>query len=459
MSSDILSQRRIILWCPYVHWHIAPTIASKVLGQMGSCKYQWFQRIIAKYRDNIYVYCDGQHTSAVHYHGDILGHIGDAARRKEVTLAEALRWNEMNNFGIKRENFINSPSDIRANDIIFSFTTYFLDRPMTDGARQGDLFQVFSRDDVFKVVHLTHYIFGLSHLAVNLKLFNVQMLCYESNLAKYRFFKRYFPYIRSVAVIPFAVQERFKSTRPFDERLNKCVATGGISQHKLSPALMEFFFEYTSDNFYPLRIFLTENAIAVSDYIDVKTGYYEACMQEAIRSSFSQPSQWRELVNRPIEEIVQIDAGKKIPYYSEDIVERYNRYRFSYVSDEIYHAPALGFFESMACGAIPIGIEDDIYRDIGLVKNVHYLPFDGSFGGLMTALVQAQANPDSVRHIPEQNEKLIGTFSEQRVSELFAQNLAREFQGWSAARSRRPMAKPASQGSVNPAAQLVPAGG
>ena len=82
MNSDLLSQRRIVLWCPYVHWHIAPTIASTVLGQMGSCKYQWFQKLIAQYRDNICVYCDSHLTSVVHYHGDVLSHIDDVATRK-----------------------------------------------------------------------------------------------------------------------------------------------------------------------------------------------------------------------------------------------------------------------------------------------------------------------------------------------------------------------------------------
>jgi len=458
MSSDILSQRRIILWCPYVHWHIAPTIASKVLGQMGSCKYQWFQRIIAKYRDNIYVYCDTQLTSMVHYYGDILRHIEDSALRKEITLAEALRWNEMNDFQIDRGHFINRPSDIKTDDVIFTFSTHFLDNPITDASRQADLFQVFSRDDVFKVAHLTHYVFGLGNLAANLKLFNVQMLCYESNLAKYRFFKRHIPHVKSVALIPFAVQDRFKPRRTFDERLNKCVATGGISLHKISPALMEFFFEYSCNNFYPLRVFLAENAGAVSDYIHVRMGLYETAMKEAMTSSFSQPSLWRELVNLPTCEIVKINSGKKISYYSQDIVATYNQYRFSYASDEIYHAPALGFFESMACGAIPIGIEDDIYRDIGLVKNVHYLPFDGSFGGLMTTIVQAQANPDSVRHIPAQNEKLIGNFSEQRVSELFIERLTRELQAWCSSRGRRSQARqaaPAGEEKMNPAAALA----
>ncbi len=435
MSADPLGQRRIILWCPYVHWHVAPTIASKVFGQMGSSKYRWFQRIIRQYRGNVYVYCDAWHTSSVHYHGDVLRHIGDPGRRKEITLAEARRWNELNDFQIPPENFINQPSQIRGGDILFTFSTYFLDQPITDA--QSDLFQVFSREDVFKVVHLTHYIFGLSHLAVNLKLFKVQMLCYESNLAKYKFFQRYFPYIKSVALIPFAVQDRFRSMLSFDERANKCVAAGGISHHKLSPALMEFFFEYSCDNFYPLRVFLTENAGAISDYIDVKTGYYEASMKEAIRSSFSEPSRWEELVNRPIGEILQIDPEKKITYYSEDIVATYNRYRFSYVSDELYHAPALGFFESMACGVIPFGIDDDIYRDIGLVKNVNYLAFDGSFGGLMTALVQAQNDPESVRHIPAQNEKVMKGFTETRVAEIFTAKLAREYRAWSPNRFRQ----------------------
>jgi hypothetical protein len=450
MNSDLLSQRRIVLWCPYVQWNIAPTIASKVLGQMGSCKYQWFQKLIAKYRDNICVYCDAHLTSIVHYHGDVLSHIDDVATKKEITMAEARRWNELNDFQIKPENFINQPSEIKAGDIVFTFSHYFLDGPITEALKQGDLYQVFARDDIFKVAHLSHYIFNLANLSVNLKLFQVQMLCYESNLPKYKFFRQYFPFVKNVALIPFAVQDRFTASRSFDERENKCIAAGGVSYHRLTPALMEFFFEYTSDNFYPLRVFLTENAAAVADYIHVKTGIYETAMRDAKRSSFSQPAAWRDLVNLPIDRIRQIDAEKRITYYSEDIVATYNQYRFSYVSDVIYHAPALGFFESMACGAIPIGIEDDIYRDIGLVRNVHYLPFDGSFGGLMTTLIRAQNDPASVRHIPEQNAKLVKTFSEQRIAELFVERLTREYQDWSRARNRGRAAR-----AVTPAEDLV----
>jgi hypothetical protein len=434
MSSDPLAQRRIVLWCPYVHWHIAPTIASKVLGQMGSCKYQWFQRFIAKYRDNIFVYCDASHTSMVHYHGDVLSHLVNPDARKEITMAEAKRWNELNQFAIKSENFLNRPSQIQPHD---------LDAPLASDPLRSDLYQVFSRQDIFKVVHLTHYIFGLGHLAHNLRHLNVQMLCFESNLAKYKFFNRYFPYIREVAVIPFAVQARFRTIKPFPDRLNKCVATGGISLHRLSPGLMEFFFEYSCNNFYPLRVFLHENAAAVADYIHVKMGLYDASMNDALKSSVTRGTSWSELVNRPIAEIMQIDSAKKIAYYSEDIVATYNNFRFSFVSDEVYHAPALGFFEAMACGTIPIGIDDRIYRDLGLVRNVNYLTFDGSFGGLMQTLIQAQNNPASVQEIPANNAGLVKSFSEERVACLFTEKLTREFSRWTSTQGIKVPAKSA----------------
>lgn len=435
IPSDLLSQRRIVLWCPYVHWHIAPTIASTAMGQMGSCKYQWFQRLIRAYRANIFVYCDSKHTSMVHYRGDVLAHLTNPDERKEIILHEARRWNELNNFQIPEENFFTRPKDIQAGDIVFTFSTYFLDAPITSDVDRTDLYRVFSREDIFKVAHLTHYMYWLGNLAENLRRLHINMLCYESNLATFKFFRQHVPSVRQVTLIPFAIQDRFQSNATYNERVNRCVVTGGTSKIPFNPGILEFFCEFSCDNLYPLRTLIAENAAALANYMHVKIGLYQHTMGEALKSPVGTILPWQDVLTYPLPEIAALAAQKKIPYYSEDIVSLYNRFRFSYVSDEITHAPALGFFEAMACGTVPIAVEKDYYRDVGLSKHINYVPFDGTFGGLLRTLVTVYNKPEAVRHIPANNAKIRQNFTEARIAELFVGKLTREYETWLTARA------------------------
>lgn len=429
MNSHVLTQQRLILWCPYVHWYIGKSVASALMGQMGSSKYQWIQKIIRAHRGNIAVYCDGLHTSMVHYRGDVLKSLPTIAERKAAAVVEAKKWSEINALELSDNQFLSDPTEIRTGDILFLFSSFFLDRPIAPSGPFSDLHGILSRRDIFKISHLTHYIFGITHLARNLDLYKFDMLCYENNLARYPFFRRYLPFVREVTLIPFAVQKRFEPKTPWALRDNRCVVTGGVSKLKVRPDVMEFLMEYSVDNFYPLRVILGENAQELRELFQIKVGQYAQSMSEALSGSESEES-WHYTLSRTATSILSIGEAKKISYYSEDIVELYNGYKFSLVTHEIQHAPALGFFEAMACGTVPIGIDDPMYRDLGMKPDQNFLKFDGQLGGLLELVTRIRNDPNRYQAIPEANKAVVGRLTEESIAELFLQKLTAKWVGW-----------------------------
>ena len=139
---------------------------------------------------------------------------------------------------------------------------------------------------------------------------------------------------------------------------------------------------------------------------------------------------WREALAGPSS---AIKALKREPsYYTMSFVDLFNTHQLSYVSEEITHAPALGFFESMACGAIPIGIDNFIYNDIGLQPSRNYLPFDGSLGGLLATIQLVWQNPQIIEPIVAENLAFIEQHLRQdKVAGRFLNELLMRYATWS----------------------------
>jgi hypothetical protein len=337
-------------------------------------------------------------------------------------------WAELNDLLIPPSHFIYQPEQINSGDIIFAFTSHLFAKPLTAVASSSDLITVWRRPDIFKVAHLSHYVFDFEDLVRNLTDFGVNMLCYESNLAKSRFFQRYAPHIREVVAIPFAVQDRFSFKKEMPARDRRCVATGGINQFKLVPNLKEFFFEFSANNFNPMRNLLFENQEMLFHYLVVNMTRFEASLKETQRFSFNLED-WRAALARPSSAVKALN--REPSYYATNFVELFNTYQLSYVSEEISHAPALGFFESMACGAIPIGIDNFIYNDIGLKPGINYLPFDGSLGSLLSTIKTAWGDPQIIEPMVNENLGFVERcLRQERVAEKFIYELIVRYDSW-----------------------------
>ncbi|MCX7196149.1 MAG: glycosyl transferase family 90, partial [Proteobacteria bacterium] len=89
-------------------------------------------------------------------------------------------------------------------------------------------------------------------------------------------------------------------------------------------------------------------------------------------------------------------------YYSVDIVEFFNRYTMFAVPEEICDLPGIGFIEGMACGSAYFGLDDPMYRDLGMVPGVHYVAYDGTVEGLVEKVAYYQTRRDELEVIAEQ---------------------------------------------------------
>ena len=69
------------------------------------------------------------------------------------------------------------------------------------------------------------------------------------------------------------------------------------------------------------------------------------------------------------------------------------------VPEEICDLPAIGFVEGMACGCVFFGLDDPMYRDLGLLPGIHYVFYDGTVTNLMEKVRYYQSHSDELELI------------------------------------------------------------
>jgi hypothetical protein len=94
-------------------------------------------------------------------------------------------------------------------------------------------------------------------------------------------------------------------------------------------------------------------------------------------------------------------------YYKKDIVEIYNSYTMFAVPEEICGLPAIGFVEGMACGSVYFGLDDPMYRDIGMYPGIHYVSYDGTVVDLMSNVNYYQEHPVELIKIRDAGYKFV----------------------------------------------------
>ena len=69
------------------------------------------------------------------------------------------------------------------------------------------------------------------------------------------------------------------------------------------------------------------------------------------------------------------------------------------VPEEANDLPGVGFVEGMACGSAYIGLDDPMYRDIGLIPGIHYIAYNGTLSDLETKIKYYQKNNNELKEI------------------------------------------------------------
>ena len=304
---------------------------------------------------------------------------------------ELLMWCILNKISINNVGFIFRKQALADKDILISMYYGNYTYETSNIAKSGKkLAEYLSDVDILKVVHMTHYAYNPSIGASNLEIFKPDLLVAENNLAANSdFFRKYFSYLEgNFYHLPYTPASRFVRRTPFNGRLNKMVASGSITFKMKDPEFTNF---YSVDELQPLRRLLYENASRFPNELDSQISDLNASRSDA--TQISKGSFGQRLWNRLFYKHPQID------YYKRDIVVTYNSYMMFTVPEEICNLPAIGFVEGMACGCAFFGLDDPMYRNLGLVPGVHYVAYDGSLSDLMEKVRFYQSNTAALEEI------------------------------------------------------------
>ena len=242
-----------------------------------------------------------------------------------------------------------------------------------------------------KIVHMTHFAYNAKIAASNLKYLSPDLLIAENNLLKNsKFFNKQFPGLTNFFYqLPYVPNKKFIKKGFFGSRLNKLVVTGSITFKMRDKEFIEF---YGTSELQPIRRLIYQN-----------WGLYKDCIQSEM---FDLDAQRLASKKRFVSKIAgKIKRGffshsnAQDSYYKIDIVDLYNSYKMFAVPEEICDLPAIGFVEGMACGCVYFGVESAMYRDLGMLPNVHYVSYDGSIDDLVNKVRYYQSREDELERI------------------------------------------------------------
>ncbi len=280
--------------------------------------------------------------------------------------------------------------------------------------------------DGIALVHLSHYQHDTEKIARFFKSLKHGFLVAENNLADNAYFKRYFHSargIKSVYHLPLTFDSgRFKKTMNFDKRTNKCFASGAMSVPSGS-AYIAHYGENSALN--PMRQLIYDHQKDLNDVIEAYIYPHHDSLKELkeIKPSDGFFAKWAKK-HLPIG-IRKVLFNYELPYFRFDIVEKYNQFTMFMSPEEQTGLPSMKMFEGMMCGAAFVGIDDQMYTNIGLVDGASFIAYrENNLEDLKKKITYYQQHPRSLEKIAEEGRRLaMGKFSSHNVLELFWHDL------------------------------------
>jgi hypothetical protein len=308
-----------------------------------------------------------------------------------------LLWALLNRINLFKVKIIFTPRQLSKADAIFFMHYGCFTHESEDAARRAKLLaQKFGELPIFKIVHMTHFAYNPALGSDNLRALAPDMFVAENNLRKNSlFFQRYFNDVPGLFYhLPYIAAPRFQRRADFVRRINKLGVTGSITYKMKAP---EFSVFYGQNELQPMRRKIFERQAELAEFLD--SFIYD--LDESRRDV--------EAAAQNSEENQNLALAKQRNYYNADIVEFFNRYRMFAVPEEICDLPGISFIEGMACGTAYFGLDDPMYRDIGMVPSVHYVAYDGSLEHLLEQVAYYQQHPEELEQIAEQGYQLAHT--------------------------------------------------
>lgn len=263
-----------------------------------------------------------------------------------------------NGIPLKKIKVLKSEDEIRHDDIVIIYQIF------------GAQFDFVRRPNAFIALSQLHFTLDQAEVMERL---DPDLMYNESNMQK-RFiaFDEYFGWFhKQYLVIPFVFGDRFKVTKPFNERENKAVSVGTITY----PLYLRKY--YGTQCLQPTRKQIYDNAEELKPWVDCNNSDYLAEDKPFNTDATANPV--RRLINRLHDKFF---LGHQKKYYSFDMVEKFNNYKMCVVGEDIIGLPGIGFVEGMACGCAYIGQTVGYYEDYGMKEGVHYIGYDGTLDDL-----------------------------------------------------------------------------
>lgn len=202
----------------------------------------------------------------------------------------------------------------------------------------------------------------------------------------------------NIITLPYTFEDRFKSKKTFKQRKAKALSIGTIST--VNGKGYDIYIEYMENIcLQPMRKIIFEKGSNM--YIDVYNnflftmGYNNEINAQSRISDYikGKISDWRE-------------AGQT-KYYTFDMVEKYNEYMMCVCGEEEVGLPGIGFVECMACGCAYIGLDHEMYRELGLIPGIHYITYDGTYEDLINVIQYYQNNVNELEEIAAQGKEYV----------------------------------------------------
>jgi len=153
-----------------------------------------------------------------------------------------------------------------------------------------------------------------------------------------------------------------------------------LKDHPRYKGLKDFF---EIETIHPMRKIIYENANDMKDIIYSKISDYNEVELKSVNGG---------VIIKIYNRLYNTFFVKQTNYFKFDIVAEYNNAKMFIVPEEANNLPGIGFVEGMACGSAYIGLDDPMYKDIGLLPEVHYISYDGTLSDLKIKIRYYQDN-------------------------------------------------------------------
>jgi len=224
------------------------------------------------------------------------------------------------------------------------------------------------------LIHLSHYHLNTEKIADLLETLKNGVIVSEGEMINNPYFLHYFPNFKNKTyLLPFTFYPgRFKNIVPFKQRINKCFASGPMSIPS-DPSYVSFFGKSVALN--PMREIMYLNKEDIKNYIAsyiyphdfAVKGMKQILPNDDLLTRFAKkylPS-W----------ILTSILHYKLPYFSFDIVQKYNEYTMFSSPEERTGLPSMKLLEGILCGSVLVGIDDPMYLKIGFIDGVNYIAY------------------------------------------------------------------------------------